>query len=101
MKRNSKGMYNTVRNRYSRDTYVSIFKIAVEYREEVGVLPLPSHLAQMASVCFKVAKKVIMFISGEMNYCIAQWAWVLWQRINEIINDQSIYFAWIVQQRSK
>ena len=43
--------------------YASIFKIAVEYREEVGVLPLPSHLAEMASVSFKVTKKAIMFIS--------------------------------------
>ena len=57
VKRNSQGRYYTVGKRYSGETYASIFKIALEYREEVGVLPLPSHLAEMASVSFKVAKK--------------------------------------------
>ena len=64
VKRNGKGRYYTVGKRYSGETYASIFKIAIEYKEEVGVFPLPSHLAEMASVSFKVAKKAIMFISG-------------------------------------
>ena len=64
VKRNSYGRYYTVRKQHSGETYASILKIAVEYREEVGVLPLPSHLAEMALVSFKVSKKAIMFIFG-------------------------------------
>ena len=64
VKRNGKGRYYTVGKQYSGETYASIFKIALDYKEEVGDFPLPYHLAEMASVSFKVAKKSIMFISG-------------------------------------
>ena len=30
-----------------------------------GKYPLPSHLSEMVSVSFKVAKKAILFVSGE------------------------------------
>ena len=65
VKRNSKGRYYTVEKRNSGETYTSIFKITVEYREYVGVLSLPSHLTEMASVSFKAAKKAIVSISGK------------------------------------
>ena len=47
VKRNSMGRYYTLGKRYSAETYASIFKIAVEYREEVGVLLLPSHSSNL------------------------------------------------------
>ena len=65
VKKNSKGRFYTAGRQYSGETYASIFKIALEYRNEVGVFPRPNRLSEMACVSFKVAKKAIMFISGE------------------------------------
>ena len=55
-KRNIRGGYYTIEKRYSSKMYASIFKVAYEYKNVVGVFPLPSHLKQMSSVSFKVAK---------------------------------------------
>ena len=65
VKKNSKGRHYTTGTQYSGETYASIFKIALEYRNEVGVFPYPYRLSEMACVSFKVAKKAILFISGE------------------------------------
>ena len=38
-------------------------KTVVEYKKMTGEYHFPSHLSEMASVSFKVAKKAIMFVS--------------------------------------
>ena len=101
VKGNSKGMYYTVGKRYSAEMYASIFKIAVEYREEVGVLPLPSHLAEMASVSFKVAKKAIMFISGRNELLHKSSGHGYCGKGSMKLSMTNHFFAWFVQQRSK
>ena len=68
VRKNSKGRYYTAGTQYSVETYTSIFKIALEYRNEVGVFPHPYRLSEMACVSFKVAKKAILFISGENEH---------------------------------
>lgn len=65
LKRNSQGKYYTAGKKYSAETYASIFKDAVKYKQSTGAYPLPSHLSEMTSVSFKVAKKVILFVSGQ------------------------------------
>lgn len=64
VKKNRKGRYYIVGKKYSGETYASIFEMVIQYRKEVGVYPLPNHLAEMASVGFDVAKKAIMYVSG-------------------------------------
>ena len=51
--------------RYSVEMYASIFKTIIKYKNMTGECPLPSHLPEMVSVSFKVAKKAILFVSGE------------------------------------
>lgn len=65
VKRNNKGRYYTAGKRYSAETYASIFRVAIEYRKVVGVFPLPAHLSEMTSISFKVAKKALLYVSGE------------------------------------
>ena len=65
VRRSGKGRYYTVGKKYSAETDASIFKVAVEYKNTVGVYPLPSHLSKMTSVSFKVAKKALRYVSGE------------------------------------
>ena len=65
VKKNTKGRYYTSGRKYSAETYAHIFKAAFTYRKMTGELPLPSHLSEMTSVTFKVAKKVILVASGE------------------------------------
>ena len=65
VKRSKKGRYYTSGKRYSVETYASIFKTVIEYKEMTGEYPRPSHLSEMVSVSFKVAKKALMFVSGE------------------------------------
>ena len=65
VKRSKKGRYYTSGKRYSVETYASIFKTVIEYKKMTGKYPLPSHLSEMVSVIFKVAKKAILFVSGE------------------------------------
>ena len=56
-KKNRKGRYYIAGKKYSGETYASIFEMVIQYKKEVGVYPLPNHLAEMASVGFDVAKK--------------------------------------------
>ena len=64
-KNKSSGRYHAIEKRYSIDTHTSIFKVTVEYQQMTGYFLLLSHLSKMTLVEFKVAKKVIMFVSGE------------------------------------
>ena len=65
VKRSKKGRYYMPGKRYSVKTYPSIFKTMIECKKTAGEYPLPSHLSEMISVSFKVAKKAILFVSGE------------------------------------
>ena len=65
VKKSMKGRYFVSGKKHSTETYASIFKAAFEVRKRTGKFPLPSHLSEMTSVTFKVAKKAIKFASSE------------------------------------
>ena len=65
VRKSKKGRYYTSGKKYSVETYASIFKAVIEYKKMTGDYPLPSHLSEIVSVSFKVAKKAILFVSGE------------------------------------
>ena len=67
MKRRSIGRYYTSGKKYSVEMCAYVFKTVVEYKKMTREDHLPSHLSKMASVSFKVVKKVIMFVSGDSN----------------------------------
>ena len=67
VKRNADGRYYTVRKEYSIETYATIFKVAIKYKEVTGQFPLPTHLSKMTCVILKVAKKAIMYMSGGID----------------------------------
>ena len=65
VKRSKKGRYYTSGKQYSVETYALIFKTVIEFKEITGEYPRPSHLSEMVSVSFKVAKKAMLFASWE------------------------------------
>ena len=66
VKRNANGRYYTVGKQYSIETYTAIFKVAIKYKKVTGRFPLPSHLSKMTCVSFKVAKKAILYMQGDI-----------------------------------
>ena len=67
VKRNANGRYHAAGKQYSVETYATIFKVATNYKEVTGQLPLPTHLSKMTCISFKVAKKAIKYMEGEIE----------------------------------
>ena len=67
VKRNAEGRYYTVGKQYSIETYATIFKVVIKYKEVTGQFPLPTHLSKMTCVSFKVTKKAIMYMKGGID----------------------------------
>ena len=67
VKSNADGRYYTVEKEYYIETYATIFKVAIKYKEVTRQFPLPTHLSKMTCVSFKVAKKEIMYMSGGID----------------------------------
>ena len=54
VKSNADGRYYTVEKEYYIETYATIFKVAIKYKEVTRQFPLPTHLSKMTCVSFKV-----------------------------------------------
>ena len=77
VKSNADGRYYTVEKEYYIETYATIFKVAIKYKEVTRQFPLPTHLSKMTCVSFKVAKKAIITCQVGLIVCTSLVAMVI------------------------